>query len=322
MRAAIPILALVAATPSLIAAAGSGGGTAASAPEAATGGGRPEQTATAAAAELESILREQKEFFDFLQKNATAAPATDATTGATLGATTGTAAIFENAKELRARSLMARYENFIAAHPDEPAVIVLYAKFLRLIDARELANRWFEKADKLLPDTAVIKEQLGAFAAEEGRPAQALPLLERAVALAPETAVYHYRLGEFLAACQPALVAAKTLTRAECDARMLAAFAAAARLAPGEAGYAWRHAESFLDCEKPNWVLALAAWDKIAARTEKPLLREAVSLHRARALIGLGRKTEARRLLSASRAPELSASRARLSALLAKKEEK
>jgi len=213
---------------------------------------------------------------------------------------------------------MARYENFIAAHPDEPAVIVLYAKFLRLINARELANRWFEKADKLLPDTAVIKEQLGAFAAEEGRPAQALPLLERAVALAPETAVYHYRLGEFLAVCQPALVAAKTLTRAECDARMLAAFAAAARLAPGEAGYAWRHAESFLDCEKPNWALALAAWDKIAARTEKPLLREAVSLHRARALIGLGRKTEARRLLDASRAPELSASRARLSALLAK----
>ena len=215
-------------------------------------------------------------------------------------------------KERRVLDIMRRHEALLAQRPGDPALMVLYAKFLRLVDARAEANRWFEKADALLPRTPVIKHQLGAYAAEEGDYRRALELLETAVRLEPQTAIYHFHLGEFLAIYQSHLVRDALLKRAECDAKMQAAFARATTLAPDESRYRWRHAESFFECEKPDWTQALRAWDALRAQAPTAAMREAATLCRARVLIELGRHREAQRALDASKLPGLEATRARL----------
>jgi hypothetical protein len=134
--------------------------------------------------------------------------------------------------------------------------------------------------------------------------------------LEPKTAVYHYHLGEFLAVYQRYLVVDKLLKRDECDAKMQAAFERASALNPAEAGYLWRFAESFFDCENPDWRRALSVWNSIAAKVKAPLEREAVSLYRARVLLELGRRADAEQILGASKSPKLEASRAKLRELL------
>lgn len=219
-------------------------------------------------------------------------------------------------KERRVVELMQRYEALLARRPRDGELMILYGKFLRLVDAREKANTWFEKADALLPGQAVIKHQLGAYAAEEGKYTRALGLLEAATALAPQVAAYHYHFGEFLATYQAHLVRDGLLTRAACDAKMQEAFLRATELNPGETGYRWRYAESFFDCEKPDWLRALVAWNSLAAEATTPLERETLGLYRARVLIGLGERAEAEQLLAASKTPQLEGTRARLRELL------
>ncbi|MDR1496959.1 MAG: hypothetical protein LBS59_00900 [Puniceicoccales bacterium] len=247
---------------------------------------------------LESILNDQAALFSRLQSDPETRRLPDAE------------------KERRVREIAQRYETLLRTRPNEAAVMILYGKFLRLIDDRAGANVWFEKADKLMPDCALIKHQLGAYAAEEGRYAVAFKLLEKAVELESKTAIYHYHLGEFLSVYQPHITGDRLLTRRECDAKMQAAFERASVLNPAEMGYLWRFAESFFDCEKPDWMRALAVWDSVARKASSPLEREMASLYRARVLIRLGRRVEAERIVGASKSPKLEVSRVKLRELL------
>jgi tetratricopeptide (TPR) repeat protein len=247
---------------------------------------------------LEAILNDQTALLDALQSDP------------------NTRRLPEAEKERQVLDLTQRYEALLERRPDDAAVMILYGKFLRLVDARAQANQWFTKADARLPDMPVIKHQLGVYAAEEGNYVRALSLLEAATRLEPKTAVYHYHFGEFLATYQKHLVSERLLSRTTCDAKMQAAFARAAELNPAEAGYRWRHAESFFDCESPDWRRALAAWDALAAATQKPLEREVLSLYRARVLLELGQRDEAARLVEASKTPQLETTRAGLRKLL------
>jgi tetratricopeptide (TPR) repeat protein len=222
----------------------------------------------------------------------------------------------EAEKERRVLDLTRRYEALLERRPRDGAVMILYGKFLRLVDARAEANHWFEKADALLPGMSVIKHQMGVYAAEEGNYVRALDLLETTVSLEPKAAVYHYHLGEFLATYRPHLVREKLLKREDCDARMQAAFAHAVELNPNEPGYHWRYAQSFFDCEKPEWPRALAAWKRLAAIARTPLEREAISLYQARVLIALGQRAEAKLLIDAGKAPQLEKTRGELRELL------
>jgi tetratricopeptide (TPR) repeat protein len=190
--------------------------------------------------------------------------------------------------------------------------MILYGKFLRQIDDRARANEWFKKADRLMPRFAVVKHQLGVYAAEEGHYKPALEWLETAAKLEPNTAVYHHHLGEFLSVWQRHLVKDGLLTRPVCDEKMQTAFRRAAALKPTETGYLWRYAVSFFDCEKPDWHAALLVWDALSVRAKTPLERETLGLYRARVFIGLGRRAEAERLLAASKSPQLESSRAKI----------
>jgi tetratricopeptide (TPR) repeat protein len=222
-----------------------------------------------------------------------------------------------NERERRVLDLCRRYEALSSRRPEDAVVMVLYGKFLRLVSNRDLALQWFEKAARLMPDSAIIKHQRGLHAAEDGDYKAALPLLEAAAAREPRIAGYHFHLGEFLTVWRDHLVKDGLLTRAACDAKMLSAFRAAAVLKPGETAYPWRFAMSFFDCEKPDWAAALAAWDVLIPAAKEPLEREALALYRARVLAGLGRYDEAAGLLALSKTPRFETSRAKVREVLA-----
>ncbi|MDR2513217.1 MAG: hypothetical protein LBD01_05435 [Puniceicoccales bacterium] len=251
----------------------------------------------AAAKTLSEILDDQKKLLESLQSDETKH-------------------LSKSEKEQRILSIAKRYEAMLGKRPDDPTAMIFYGKFLRLVDAREEANRWFLKADALAPKLAVIKHQLGVYAAEEGRIVAALDLLETATQLEPRTAIYHYHFGEFLATYNKLIAHDKLLSREACDARMQDAFRSATELAPTEITYLWRHAQSFFDCEKPNWFKALTAWERLAPKLKTPREHEVLGLYKARVLIELGRSSEAKQLVDASKSPELETSRTRLRALL------
>ncbi|MDR3229684.1 MAG: hypothetical protein LBT53_09860 [Puniceicoccales bacterium] len=220
-------------------------------------------------------------------------------------------------KERRLTELSRRYEVLLSRRPDDAAIMVLYGKFLRLIDDRARANECFAMADRLMPNTAVIKHQLGVFAAEEGRYIAAHNLLGQAVTLEPATAIYHFHYGEFLTTYNAHLVRDNIFkTQAECSTRAQAAFRRAAELTPENKAFQWRYAESFFERDPPDYAGAFAEWGRIAAKAKTAPDREAAWLQQARALTGTGRFAEARRLLATSKTPELAASRKRLTDIL------
>lgn len=219
-------------------------------------------------------------------------------------------------KERRVRAILERYRRLLQDNPDDTEALILYGKFLRAVGERELAFKTFLSADRVSPNLAVVKHQLGAHLAENGEFAEALPLLRRAVELAPVEARYRYDFAEFLSVAGDSLAANGTLPRSERDGMMLENFAQAARLKPSEAGYRWRAAEAYHEVAKPDAKAALAAWDLIDRDARSPSEKEVVSLHRAKWLILLDRKDEARRLIVASSSPALDATRRRLLDLL------
>jgi tetratricopeptide (TPR) repeat protein len=243
---------------------------------------------------LESILLDQKKLFHALENDPE------------------TKRLPFDEQERRVLEIRRRYDALLARRGDDAAVMILYGKFLRQVDDRVQANEWFKKADRLMPNLAVVKHQLGVYAAEQGNYVSALNLLETAVKLEPRTAVYHHHLGEFLCIWRDHLIKDKLLTRPVFDEKMQTAFRKAATLQPEETGYLWRYAESFFDCTAPNWAQALIAWDALAVKATKPLEREMLGLYRARVFIELGQREEAERLLAASKSPQLEASRVKI----------
>ena len=105
-----------------------------------------------------------------------------------------------NEKELtrKIQDLVADFESYLADNPKDLTALILYGKFLRRVDQPGPATGVFLKADKLDPDIAVIKQQIANYLTEEGRIAEALPYLLRAVELSPDKAIYHDQLGSFL----------------------------------------------------------------------------------------------------------------------------
>lgn len=215
-------------------------------------------------------------------------------------------------RERRVNDLADRYEVLLKQAPDDLGTLLLFGKYLRAIGYRDRAFEVFSRADRLDRTLAVVKHQLGAHHAEEGDFARALPLLLETTTLEPGVARYRYDFAEFLSAAGDRLAADGTLPRESRDRIMLENFAEAARLAPNEAGYRWRHAEAFHEVRKPDPAKALAAWDALSLGAKGDLEREVIGLHRARWLIALNRSEEARALIFASKTPALDATRRQL----------
>ncbi len=191
------------------------------------------------------------------------------------------------------------YEDYLGKYPNLSAGYVSYALFLAkpVMGERKRAAALLLKANQLNPDLPVVKNQLGNYLAEEGKPIEALNYYLAAVKLAPKEPLYHYQIGLLITEARDDFLKSGEWTRATLDKSMQDAFEQAMTLSPGNIPYAYRYGESFYDLEVPEWEQALANWRALESKVSTELARQTIRLHEANILIKQGKSAEVRTLL-------------------------
>tara|TARA_Y100000588_G_scaffold395147_2_gene520502 strand:- start:15648 stop:16574 length:927 start_codon:yes stop_codon:yes gene_type:complete len=201
------------------------------------------------------------------------------------------------------------YEEYLLQNPDKVIAYILYGKLLYKVGQYEHAVLQFLNADKLDPNIAVVKQQLGNYMAENGKVEEALGFFFQAVELSPKTALYYYQLGEVMHVFRSKILTLGLFSESELEESMLQTFANAARLAPDNRIFRFRYAESFYDVQNPDWEAALLLWADLQKGATPGLEADAVRLHRAKVLLMLKRFDEALDLASIVETPALETSR-------------
>jgi len=193
------------------------------------------------------------------------------------------------------QSLINDYEALLKTHPDEPAVYVSYALLLKsdVVSEHRRAAGLLLKANEINPDLPLVKNELGNFVAEEGKPLDALNYYLAAASLDPNESLYHYQIGNLLTEARETFVHSGHWTSQSVDDGVIKAFAKAAELAPDRIDLGYRHAMAFYDLENPRWEEALSAWQDLHVKVSTPIEHQTLSLHEARVLAKLERMTEA-----------------------------
>lgn len=186
--------------------------------------------------------------------------------------------------DTRIQQVNSSFDLFVRDNPDYVPGLVAYGLFLRDGGMNAKALTLFEHADALNPNLAVVKNELGNFAAEAGRPLDARPYFEAALRLAPTEPLYHYQLGTLLYEARDDFLKSGE-SRARLDQAMQNAFRRAAELAPDNVAFAYRYAESFYDLATPRWDEALALWQALEKRVDPGVARQTIRLHEANVLI-------------------------------------
>jgi tetratricopeptide (TPR) repeat protein len=199
--------------------------------------------------------------------------------------------------EMQLREIVRDYDSLLRRDPQFVAGYIAYGLFLNNAGEAKRAYDLFKKAEKIEPELAVLKNQIGNHHAEEGEYKEALDYYLGALALAPNEALYHYQVGALLYEYREYFIDAKLFTRDAILVRSAEAFARAAELAPDNIAYTYRHAESFYDLPTSDWPAALAAWKAIEQRAKAGVEQQTVLLQEANVLLKLGRTDDARALL-------------------------
>ena len=209
------------------------------------------------------------------------------------------------------------YELLLRDNPSYAAGYAAYGYFLSKTDMRKEAASVLLKANQLDPDIALVKNQLGSLLAEDGKPLQAAPYFIAAIKLEPNEPLYHYQLGTLLTEARADFIKTGEWTRASLDNAMHEAFRRAAELAPDRFEFAYRHAESFYDLEKPNWNGALKAWSALEEKAPTAIERQTMRLHAANICLKLAKPDHAKALLATVDDPKLQGQKEKLIAQLA-----
>jgi tetratricopeptide (TPR) repeat protein len=211
----------------------------------------------------------------------------------------------------RAQQILSAYESYLEDNPRDVNGLILYGKFLRRMGQPRHATGLFLEADKIDPRLAVVKQNIANYLVEEGRLADALPFLLKAVELEPKEPVYHHQLGTFLFLFKEDLLSLGIASVQTNDRSMHEAFRTASKLAPDNFEYKLRYAQSFFDISDPDWDKALGVWQDLRnqARDRPVSEREYLALGEARAMTQLGRGKEAVTILKSITSPSLRATR-------------
>jgi tetratricopeptide (TPR) repeat protein len=208
------------------------------------------------------------------------------------------------------------YEDFLKKYPKFALGYVSYAMLLDnpIIDERRRSTALFLKANQLDPNLPLVKNQLGNHVAEQGQPLEALNYFLAAVRLAPKEPLYHYQLGTLLAEARDDFLKSGEWTAAKIDEAMQKAFLQASLLTPGDWHYAYRYGLSFYDVASPDWEAALKFWSQFEGELKPGIEQQTCRVHRARALLKLGRREEALSILSTVTEPVLAREKEKLEA--------
>ena len=211
----------------------------------------------------------------------------------------------------RAQQILSAYESYLEDNPRDVNGLILYGKFLRRMGQPRHATGLFLEADKIDPRLAVVKQNIANYLVEEGRLADALPFLLKAVELEPKEPVYHHQLGTFLFLFKEDLLSLGIASVQTNDRSMHEAFRSASKLATDNFEYKLRYAQSFFDISDPDRDKALDVWQDLRnqAREYPVSEREYLALGEARAMAQLGRVKEAVTILKTITSPSLRATR-------------
>jgi tetratricopeptide (TPR) repeat protein len=196
------------------------------------------------------------------------------------------------------QGLCHEYEILLEQSPDFAAAYASYGYLLGKIDMRRESMAMLLKANQLDPDIPLVKNQLGNYLAEEGKPLEAVNYYLSAIKLDPKEPLYHYQLGTLLYEARDDFIQKGVYSRQTLETAMHEAFKQAAELAPDRIEFTYRYAESFADVEPPDWDGALAYWAVLEAKTAVPLEQQTIRLQRANIRIKQGRFDDARPLLA------------------------
>jgi tetratricopeptide (TPR) repeat protein len=207
----------------------------------------------------------------------------------------------EQVEDLRPQlqQLVFDYERYLRDFPNVAAGYVSYALLLGnpLLDERKRAAALLLKANSLNSDLPIVKNQLGKYLAEDGRPLEALNYFLAAVQLEPKEPLYHFQIGQLLSAARDDFLKSGEWTPEQIETAMREAFQRATQLAPGNIAYAYRWAETYYDLEHPEWSEALAVWRALEARVSTPVERQTMRLHQANVLVAQRQYVAARAVL-------------------------
>lgn len=212
------------------------------------------------------------------------------------------------------------YELLLRENPKYAAGYAAYGYLLGKVDMRKESLAMLMKADQLDPEMALVKNQLGNYMAEQGRPLDAAVFFRMAIKIEPNEPLYHYQLGTLLVEARDDFLKSGEFTREALDGAMQEAFRRAAELAPDRFEFAYRHAESFYDVAKPDWEAALKAWIALEEKAQTAIERQTMRLHAANILIKQGRLDHARMLVETVDEPKLKVQKDRLLPQLAEAE--
>ncbi|MCS6243928.1 MAG: hypothetical protein H2172_08755 [Opitutus sp.] len=223
-------------------------------------------------------------------------------------------------EDLRAQfqELMFNYDDYLKKYPGVAAGYVSYAMLLSqpVVDQRKLAAAMLLKANAIDPNLPLVKNQLGNYLAEDGRPLDALNYYLAAVQLAPNEPLYHYQIGVLLTEGREEFLKSGAWTRATLDQGMQDAFEQATALAPGNVAYAYRYGESFYDLERSEWSAALVFWRALESKVANPVEKETIRLHQANVLLNQQKFAEVLAVLETVKEPVLQAQKQKLVAQL------
>ncbi|MGD1031606.1 MAG: hypothetical protein ABSA05_10730 [Opitutaceae bacterium] len=208
------------------------------------------------------------------------------------------------------------YELLLHDSPNFAAAYASYGYLLSKIDMRKEAAAMLLKANALDPNIPLVKNELGNYLAEDGKPIEAVNYFIAAIKLEPNEPLYHYQLGTLLYEARDDFLKKGVYTRPQIDEAMHNAFKKAAELAPDRIEFTYRYAESFADVEKPDWDGALKVWASLEDKAQTPMERGTMRLQAANVLIKQGKFDHARLLLAMVTEPGLEAQKQKLVAQL------
>jgi tetratricopeptide (TPR) repeat protein len=208
------------------------------------------------------------------------------------------------------------YGVLLRDHPNLAEAHVDYGQMLWKIDMRKEAVVQLIEANDLDKDIPVVKNLLGNYLAEEGRPIEALPYFMAAIQLAPREPLYHFNLGTLLYSARDDFLKDDHWTRSALDHSMLEAFRRAAELAPDRIEYTYRYAYAFYDLENPDWESALKAWRALELQAKPGLELQFLQLQEASVLLKQKKPDAARALLDGITEPKLAEQKQKLVAQL------
>jgi len=224
--------------------------------------------------------------------------------------------------ETQIEQLTREYESLLRDNPDYAPGYACYGYMLWKIGLRKQAVAILLKANEMDPEIPLVKNELGNYLAEEGKPLEAVNYYLSAIKLEPKEPLYHYQLGTLLYEARDDFMKSGDWTRDSIDSAMLEAFRMAAELAPDRLEFTYRYAESFADVRDPDWPAALKAWEGLEARAQSDIERQTMRLQQANVLLNMGRDDDARKRLDTVTDATLGAQKQKLVARLASGAEK